>query len=117
MAPASVFAQDDGCEKLQQGFSEYGGRFADTVSGLPKFCNATDMLQFLINTILGLVGGITMILIIFGGYRYITASGNQEQAEKGKQTVIWAAIGLGVVLMSAAIINIVINVAVNDKLF
>ncbi len=115
--PQNVFAQDESCAGLQKQFDTYGGNYANVAGELPKFCNATSILQFSINLILSLVGGIVVIMLMIGGYQYITSSGNQEQATKGRQTVLWASIGLAVILMAAAIVNIVINAVVNDKLF
>jgi MFS family permease len=115
--PQNVFAQDESCGKLQESFNTYGGNYANVAGELPKFCNATSILQFTINLILSLVGGIVVIMLMVGGYNYITSSGNEEKATKGRQTVLWASIGLAVILMAAAIVNIVINAVVNDKLF
>ncbi len=116
LTPQPVFAQE-GCDQLQDKFNQYGGQYANVADGLPKFCTATSLIQFIMNLIFALIGGITMVMFIIGGYQYIFAAGNQEMASKGKQTVTWAAIGLAVILMAAAIINIVINMVVNNKLF
>lgn len=117
LVPAQALAQDEGCGKLQATFDKYGGQFSTVTDGLPKYCTATSILQFAINLILSLIGGITIIVMIMGGYQYITSSGNQEMANKGKQTILWAGIGLVVILMAAAIINIIVNAVVNNKLF
>lgn len=47
--------------------------------------------------------GTAILFIILGGYRYITSQGNQEMAEKAKNTLLYALIGLGVTMLSAAI--------------
>ena len=43
---------------------------------------------------------IAMIYIIIGGYTYVTAYGNPESVQKGKQTITWAILGL--IISSAA---------------
>ncbi len=75
---------------------EQGG--ITTVSGL---------LGKVINWMLGLVGFIALIALITGGARMIMDFGNEEQVKKGKTTILWAVIGLLVVILSYAIINIV----------
>lgn len=75
---------------------EQGG--ISTVSGL---------LGKVINWMLGLVGFIALIALITGGARMIMDFGNEEQVKKGKTTILWAVIGLLVVILSYAIINIV----------
>lgn len=68
---------------------------------------ASDLLKKVINFMLGLVGFIALIALITGGARMIVDFGNEEQVKKGKTTILWAVIGLLVVLLSYAIINIV----------
>jgi len=114
--PSQVQAAE-GCDKLQTQFNTYGGQFSNVTEKLPQYCTASGILRYLINIILSLVGGVTILFMIIGGYRYITSSGNQELADKGKQTILWAAIGLAVVAMAAALVNIIINLVVNNKVF
>ncbi len=65
------------------------------------------LLGKVINWMLGLVGFIALIALITGGARMIMDFGDEEQVKKGKTTIMWAVIGLLVVLLSYAIINIV----------
>lgn len=67
----------------------------------------SELLGKVINWMLGLVGFIALIALIVGGARMIMDFGNEEQVKKGKTTVLWAVIGLLVVILSYAIINIV----------
>lgn len=53
----------------------------------------------------GFVGLVALIYIIIGGYSYLVSSGNEEQAEKGKKTILYAIIGLVVVVSAWAIVN------------
>lgn len=117
LLPNQALAAIGGCDKLQTQFNSYGGRFGNFTNTLPQYCTPTGLLQFIINTILSLVGGVTVVLIMVGGFRYITSGGNQEMAAKGKQTVLYSAIGLAVVMMAAAAVNIIINLVVNGKAF
>jgi hypothetical protein len=67
----------------------------------------TDVLVKVVNWMLGLVGLLALIAIIIGGGRMIMDFGSEEQVHKGKTTILWAVIGLVVVILSYAIINIV----------
>lgn len=58
---------------------------------------------------LGIAASVAAIFIIIGGYRYVTSSGNAEAATSAKKTIMWAAIGLVVIIMAGAIIRIVAN--------
>lgn len=115
--PLPALAASGGCDKLKGAFDKYGGQFANTPDSLPQYCTAVGLIRYILNIIFLLIGGGTMIMIIIGGYRYITSAGNQEQADAGKQTVLYAVIGLAVAMMAAALVNIVINLFVNGKAF
>lgn len=52
------------------------------------------LLTTIINTILGLAGGLGVLAIIYAGLMYLTAGGNEQQAEKAKKTLVWAVAGL-----------------------
>lgn len=43
---------------------------------------------------LGLIGGIALLFIIYGGYLILTSQGNPEQINKGKTNIVYAVIGL-----------------------
>lgn len=67
----------------------------------------TDVLVKIVNWMLSLVGIVALIALITGGARMIMDFGSAEQVKKGKATILWAVIGLLVVILSYAIINIV----------
>lgn len=53
-----------------------------------------------INTITSIAGIAFFIMLIVGGYQFLTASGNQQQAEKAKSTLTTA--GIGILLIAIA---------------
>jgi len=62
-----------------------------------------------INYFLTFVGVIAVAFIIYAGFLMIIAQGEEEQVTKGKKIIIWAAIGLLVIMLSFAIVNFVIR--------
>jgi hypothetical protein len=68
-----------------------------------------EVIAIVLKWLLTLAGVIATVFLILGGYQYITAGGNEEQSEKGKQTLINAVIGIVIVLLSMTIITIVTN--------
>jgi hypothetical protein len=54
---------------------------------------------------LSIAGLISILMIVIGGFRYITAQGNEEMAESGKKTLQWAIIGLVIILLSYVIVR------------
>lgn len=61
------------------------------------------------NTILFAVGIISVIMLIYGGLRYIISGGDSKKVTDAKNTIMYAIIGLIVSILSFAIVNFVIN--------
>ena len=63
----------------------------------------------LIGTYVGYIGyfaaTIMLILIIYGGYMWMTAGGNEESVKKGQKYIVWAVIGYLIIAASYLIIN------------
>lgn len=67
----------------------------------------------IIGLVLSFVGVLFLILIIYGGISWMTASGNDQKVEKAKTIIINATIGLLVVLSAYAITSFIGNQFVN----
>lgn len=63
----------------------------------------------LINFLLLIVGILSVLFIIIGGFRYVLAHGNEEQAEDAKKTILHSIIGLVIVILSFVIVRIIAN--------
>jgi hypothetical protein len=63
----------------------------------------------LVNTLLYILGAVSVIVIIFGGIRYTTSMGDAKAVEGAKNTIMYAVIGLVVALLAFAIVNFVIT--------
>jgi amino acid transporter len=63
----------------------------------------------IIQVALGFLAIIFLILIIFAGFRWMTASGNEEQVKKATKTITAAVIGLVVVLAAYTITYFIFN--------
>ena len=61
----------------------------------------------LIGTILSIIGVIFFILMVYAGFKWMTARGNEEGVKEAQKTIIAAIIGLVVVLSAYAITNFV----------
>ncbi len=75
-----------------------GGRM-----GYETTADITIIVSQTIRLALSLLGIIFLILIILGGYQWMTAGGNEEIVTKARQRIINAAIGLAIVLLAYAI--------------
>ena len=81
-------------------------------------CQATSvngLIRTVINWLLGIAFGIAVLFLIIGGFWYITSAGNEETAEKGKNTAINAIIGIVIIILSYVIVNVISNLVTNTN--
>lgn len=62
-----------------------------------------------INTALFIVGFLSVIMLIFGGIRYIISGGNSTAVTAAKNTILYAVVGLIIAIFAYAIVNFVIG--------
>ncbi len=105
MIALPVFAQRPGNDQMDT----FGGSDGGIENPLGSTDSLTKVLKNVINWMLGLVGFLALIALIVGGGRMIVDFGNEEQVKKAKATILWAVVGLAVVVLSYAIINIVVS--------
>jgi hypothetical protein len=72
---------------------------------LGKTTDANQLIGTLIKAALGVVGSLTLLMIVLGGFRWLTAAGNAEQIESGTKTIVWAVIGLFLVFASYLLLS------------
>lgn len=63
----------------------------------------------IINVALGLLGIVALVIILYGGFKWMTAGGNDDQVGEARKIIIAGVIGLAVILSSYAIANFVID--------
>jgi hypothetical protein len=63
----------------------------------------------IINVALGLLGTIAVVIILLGGFKWMTAGGNEEGVTEAKNLIAAGVIGLVIILTSYAIATFVIN--------
>ena len=67
------------------------------------------------NTVLYIVGIISVIMLIYGGLRYVISGGDSKKVTDAKNTILYAIIGLIVSILAFAIVNFVINAITGDN--
>lgn len=86
-----------------------GGLQAPTGEGLDTtLTRAKTAREFIVNTVnfvLTFLGIIAVAIVIYGGFLYVTAAGNEEQSTKGKKSITYAVIGILIIIASFALVN------------
>jgi uncharacterized membrane protein YtjA (UPF0391 family) len=107
-APALVSADqitDNLCQGATLSVSGSGG-CSSTSAGTDKI---NTIITTVINVFSLVVGVVSVIMIIVGGFRYITSGGDSGKVGGAKNTIIYALIGLVVVALAQFIVQFVLN--------
>lgn len=68
----------------------------------------------IINIMLFIVGILAVIMLIFGGIRYVTSTGDQTRVTAAKNTIMYAIIGLIVSILGYALVTWVTSLLAED---
>ncbi len=96
-------------DQVIKGFAETGKNAGYKLTGYKPTKEFVPAFSIFINSALTLMGALFMVLVIYGGYLWMTARGREEQVEKAKNLIIQASIGLGIVIAARLIVELVIT--------
>ena len=68
-----------------------------------------ELVGVVIKSLLGLVGALALLMFVWGGFTWVMSGGNAEKVQKGTQIMIWATVGILVVLASYILVNYFIS--------
>ncbi len=63
----------------------------------------------IIRAVLGVVGSLALVMFIYGGFTWMLAAGSSEKVKKGRDIIVWAAIGLVIIFTSYALVSFIIE--------
>jgi hypothetical protein len=67
----------------------------------------------IINVLLGLLGIVAVVIILVGGFKWMTAMGNEEAVKKAKSLLFEGIIGLIIVLSAYALASFLLTTVLN----
>lgn len=99
------------------GTNDNGTSCSDPSAGSTKLCNplkgvATtpqELIGKVLDSVMGVVGSIALLMFVYGGLVWMTSSGNAEKVTQGRGILIWSAIGLAVIFSSYALVRIILS--------
>jgi hypothetical protein len=99
LAPVGVSAQP--ADEIQSGIDDItpsggGGDLAGS-------------LETVVNILLFIIGAVSVIMLVIGGFRYVLSGGDQNAVTSAKNTILYAIIGVVVALLAYAIVNFVLD--------
>ncbi len=103
------------CKDLEQSFTDFGG---SVPGSLALNCYSPGQgLNKIIRLAFTFVGILAVLFIVIGGYKYMTAAGDDKKAGAGKKTIQWALIGLIATLFAYSIVAIATRFATQSTIF
>lgn len=63
----------------------------------------------IVNYFLTFLGIVAVIMVIYGGVLYVTAAGNDDAVGKAKKIIMYALIGIIIILLSFALVNTILG--------
>lgn len=67
----------------------------------------------IIRTAMGLLGIVAVVIILVGGFEWMTAGGNEDKTKEAKKRIMYGVIGLAIILSAYAIAQFVVSSLVN----
>jgi hypothetical protein len=119
VAVAADAADSNGCgtntaNQAAQGASEASGNDVncnDNSAG--DASSLTSLAKNIVNIFSIIVGAVAVIMIIYGGFRYITSGGDSNSVGSAKNTLIYAIVGLIIVALAQIIVRFVLTQSSN----
>lgn len=62
-----------------------------------------------VNIMLFVIGAVAVIMLIYGGVKYVTSGGAQDKVAEAKNTILYAIVGIVVALLAFAVVNFVVT--------
>jgi hypothetical protein len=66
-----------------------------------------------IKAFMGLLGIVAVVIILLGGFKWMTAGGNEEKVSEAKKLIISGIIGLVIIMSAYAIAQFVVSAIIN----
>lgn len=113
MLAVPAFATVHAATDIEQGLCD--GASLSVTSGAPCGDDADaeqrvdDIIKLVINIFSLVVGVVSVIMIIVGGLKYITSGGDSGNITGAKNTILYAIIGLVVVVLAQVVVRFVLS--------
>jgi hypothetical protein len=86
--------------------------------GLDQFASTTNLgtdlplietIARIINILLGFLGVLAVLLVLWGGFKWMTAAGNEDSIGEAKKLMAAGVVGLAIILAAFAVASFVVN--------
>jgi hypothetical protein len=109
LLPATLYAQDIQNSLCAGANLDVDSNCQTGVTGEDATNTINDIIATVINIFSFIVGVVSVIMIIIGGFRYITSGGDSNNVTAAKNTILYAIIGLVIVALAQIIVRFVLR--------
>jgi hypothetical protein len=116
-----AFAQSNAQQQINNGLCTGSNlEFTDNptdecaAAGTEATTQINNIIHTIVNLLSAIVGVVAVIMIIVGGFRYITSGGNDTSVTSAKNTILYAIIGLVVVALAQLIVRFTLSKLTNS---
>ncbi len=81
---------------------------AQTLTNPLGTTNINVVIGRIVKALLGISGAIALLMFVWGGFQWLISQGSPDKVKKGKDTLIWASIGLAVIFAAYTLVSAVI---------
>jgi len=107
LQPATVHAAD--CADPTSGGVGNGAKCAQGTDTPENLFTDGGVFSIIVNTLLFIIGAVAVVMLIYGGFRYVTSGGDSSAVTSAKNTILYAVIGIIVAILAYAVVNFVIT--------
>ena len=108
-AKGSCATTKQGCEQGGKQDGESDADFAARCNALDSSSNLQGLIDKIINILSVIVGIVAVVMIIVGGFKYITSAGDSNKVGSAKSTIIYAIVGLIIAALAQVIARFVLS--------
>ncbi len=109
VSPAVSFAASGSNRDATCQGAQFAGASVDCSDGKLSDNQFGNVVRAVINILSVIVGAVSVIMIIIGGFRYVISNGDSNAVSGAKNTILYAIVGLVIVLFAQILVRFVIT--------
>jgi hypothetical protein len=106
LGPTAPTAQAASCNDLT---ISGGASCANTSSNPQSIFGNGGIFTTIVNVALFIIGALSVMMLIYGGIRYVISAGDAKKVESAKNTILYAVVGVIIAVLAYAIVNFVLT--------
>ncbi|MFA7286051.1 MAG: hypothetical protein WC052_00040 [Patescibacteria group bacterium] len=115
--PFAAFAQEFGntgpITDTELGINE-GGTISENIGLGGQDGDIKTVIARIVRVLLGFLGIIAVLIVLYGGFQWMTAAGNEERVSSARATLTAGLIGLIIILSAYAIASFIISTLLSE---